>query len=264
MPYRSPNHLNFWEKLMLKTFPPLIAFLIRNWCRTCRVVARINEENERNAVIACNGAVYVSWHQRMFYFFKDFGNRNIIMMISRSKDGDYANDVALRLGFSSVRGSKGKGGHKAMYKLIEKLNEGGRTAGIMVDGPKGPPRVLKMGAIKIAEDTGKPIIPMMYGAEHRIVLKSWDRYFLPVPFTRIVVYHGNPIFVPRGATREEARRIRLEVERVLNEMADVCDTFWGGNPVGKPGYDLVAADTREEIGYFSNPSSSGEGLINNS
>jgi len=96
------------------------------------------------------------------------------------------------------------------------------------------------------------------------VLKSWDRYFLPVPFTRIVVYHGNPIFVPRGATREEARRIRLEVERVLNEMADVCDTFWGGNPVGKPGYDLVAADTREEIGYFSNPSSSGEGLINNS
>jgi lysophospholipid acyltransferase (LPLAT)-like uncharacterized protein len=263
MPYGSPNHLDFWEKLMLKAFPPLITFLIKNWCRTCRVVARINEESERNAVIANNGAVYVTWHQRMFYFFHDFGNRNIIMMISRSKDGDYSNEVALRLGFSSVRGSKGRGGHKAMYKLIEKLKEGGRTAGIMVDGPKGPPRVLKMGAVKIAEDTGKPIIPMMCGAERRIVLKSWDRYFLPVPFTRIVIYHGDPIFVPQGATREEVKRIRLEVENILNEMADVCDTYWGGKPVGKPGYDLAAADLTEKSGYLPNPSGSDEGVTIN-
>lgn len=149
-----------------------------------------------------------------------------------------------------------------MYKLIDKLKEGGHTAGIMVDGPKGPPRALKMGAIKIAEDTGKPIIPMMYGAEHRIVLKSWDRYFLPVPFTRIVVYHGNPIFVPQGATRQEAQRIRIEVEKALNEMADFCDTYFGGTPVGKPGYDLMAADQKGKVGFLPSPSGLEEGMIN--
>lgn len=232
--------MRIWEKVLLKTVPPAAAFLIKHWCGTCRVVERINEEGERNAVKACNGAVYATWHQRMFYFFEDFGNRHIVMMISNSKDGDYANDVALRLGFLSVRGSRKKDGHKAMHQLIDLLRQGGHSAGMMVDGPEGPPRVLKMGTVIIARDTGKPIIPMMYGARRRFALISWDRYIIPVPFTDIVIYHGSPIFVPPHASEEECEQIRLHVEHVMNGMADVCDSFWGGLPVGKPGFDLSA------------------------
>ncbi|HPC47473.1 MAG TPA: lysophospholipid acyltransferase family protein [Deltaproteobacteria bacterium] len=229
------------DRVLLKAVPAAAAWIIKTWCMTCRVTARINEHAERSAVETFGGAVYATWHQRMFYFFHDFGSRHVTMMISRSRDGEYANQVALRLGFLSVRGSSKKGGRDAMRELIERLKSGGHTAGMMADGPTGPPRVLKMGTVKIARETGKPIIPMMYGARRRIVLKSWDRYFIPVPFTDVVVFHGNPVHVPADADEKACESIRQEVERTMNEMADVCDTFWGGVPVGKPGYDLPAA-----------------------
>jgi hypothetical protein len=230
----------FIEKMLLFAVSDLVALLIKAWCRTCFIDARINELAEVNAVRASHGAVYATWHQRMFYFFHDFGARHVTMMISRSNIGDYANRVALRLGFYSVRGSPRKAGRKAMHDLIEKIKAGGHTAGMMADGSKGPARVLKMGAIKIAKETGKPVIPMMYGAKKKIVLWSWDRYFLPVPFTKVVIYHGDPVPVPPDADEEECERIRQKIENIMNEMADVCDSYWGGKPVGKPGFDLPA------------------------
>jgi lysophospholipid acyltransferase (LPLAT)-like uncharacterized protein len=238
MPRLSPNHLNFFERTMLRSIPPVATSLIRNWCLTCRVAARINEEAERSALLEAGGAVYVTWHQRMFYFFHEYGNRGIFMMISRSKDGDYANAVAHRLGVQSVRGSRLRDGHKAMYELIAKVSRDGHTAGMMGDGPIGPPRILKGGTVMIARKTGKPIIPMMYGARRTLVLRSWDRYILPVPYTDIVIYHGDPVYVPGKAQKADLEDIRVQVENALNRMADVCDTYWGGLPIGKPGFDL--------------------------
>lgn len=235
------HRFNALEKAMLTVIPSAAAGLIKAWCLSCSVTARINEHAERRAVAECTGAVYATWHQRMFYFFHDFGARHVTMMISRSRDGEFANEVALRLGFLSVRGSSKRGGRSAMHELIDKLRGGGHTAGMMADGPTGPPRVLKMGTVRIARDTGMPIIPMMYGARRRIVLNTWDRYFIPAPFTDIVIYHGSPVFVPKDAHEEECERIRVEVERIMNDMADVCDTYWGGAPVGKPGLDIHPA-----------------------
>lgn len=234
----SQNHLHLWEKILIKALPPVLAFVIKSWCHTCRVVSRINEESERKSVLACNGAIYATWHQRMLWFFYDARNRHIVVMISKSRDGDYADKVAHRLGFLSVRGSSLGGGRKAMHQLIDILNKGSSMAGMTADGPKGPPRVLKMGTVKMARETSKPIIPIMYGAKRKIILRSWDRYILPVPFTDIVVYYGDPVFVAPDASNEECERIRIEVQRIMNEMADVCDAYWGGNPVGKPGFDL--------------------------
>ncbi len=235
----QPKYTFRWyEKLLLAVGPVVVAFLLRMWCRSCRVVAREDEDREREAVKKYDGCIYPTWHQRMFYFFHDFGSRHVTMMISKSKDGEYANALALKLGFYSVRGSATRGGRTAMHELIDKIRGGGHKAGMMADGPKGPPRVLKMGSIKIARETGRPIIPMMYGAKRRIVFKSWDRYFLPVPFTQVVLLHGEPVFVPPDADEAECERLRQIIERRMNEMADRCDTWWGGQPVGKPGHDL--------------------------
>jgi len=234
-----PYRFSFWEKLLLKFGPSIAAFLLRLWNRSCRVVHREHEQRELDTVRKCGGCVYPTWHQRMFYFYYDFGSRHVTMMISRSKDGEYANALALKLGFYSVRGSATREGKRAMHELIDLLKTGqGRKAGMMADGPKGPPRQLKMGSIKIARETGLPIIPMMYGARRRLVFKSWDRYFLPRPFTKIVVLHGEPVFVPPDADDAECERLRQLITDRLNEMADRCDRWWGGEPVGKPGFDL--------------------------
>jgi lysophospholipid acyltransferase (LPLAT)-like uncharacterized protein len=239
---KLPYKLSFWETVLLRVSTPIVALLLHLWNRTCRVVQRENEEQEVETVKKYRGCVYTTWHQRMFYFFHDFGKRHVTMMGSLSKDGEYANAVALRLGFYTVRGSATLRGKIAMHELIELLKRReGHTAGMMADGPKGPPRQLKMGTIVIARETGLPVIPMMYGAKRRLVFKSWDRFFLPRPFTDIVMIHGEPVFVPPDADDAECERLRQLVTDRMNEMADRCDSWWGGPPVGKPGYDLPAS-----------------------
>jgi lysophospholipid acyltransferase (LPLAT)-like uncharacterized protein len=224
--------------MRVKSF--LVAALLKCWCRTCRLAVCENEAREIAVRHRYGGCVYVAWHQRMFYFGDYFGSRHITLMISKSNDGDLASAASEYLGFRAVRGSGSRYYRSALIALIREMKSGKHSAGMMADGPQGPPRVLKTGTVMIAKKTGKPIIPVVYGAKRRIVFNSWDRYFLPVPFTKIAVLYGEPIFVPPDADSNACERIRQSVERRLNRMADRCDTMWGGDPVGKPGFDLPA------------------------
>ena len=60
----------------------------------------------------------------------------------------------------------------------------------------------------------------------------------PCPLPNIVVLHGEPVFVPPDADEEECERLRRLVTDRMNDMADRCDVWWGGEPLGKPGFDL--------------------------
>ncbi len=230
--------LNWREKIFLKFGTPIIALLIKLWGISCRLSVCEGEQHNIDAIKKAGSCIYSVWHQRMFYFFHYLGSHGLTAMVSKSKDGEFANAVAVWLGFKSVRGSTTQHGRSAMLSLIRKLNKGGHKAGMLVDGPTGPPRIIKMGTIKIAKITGNPIIPVAYGARNKIVAKSWDRYFLPLPFSKIIVIYGEPVSVPGDADKDECERIRKMLEVKMNEMADQCDTWWGGNPVGKPGFDL--------------------------
>ncbi len=225
--------------MLVKSF--LAAALIKCWCHTCRLIVVENEAREIVIRRHYGGCVYTTWHQRMFYFGGYFGSRHVAVMISKSRDGDLASEIGQHLGFRAVRGSGSRYYRSALIALIRDLKSGKHSAGMYADGPQGPPRVFKNGAVMIAKKTGKPIIPMMYGAKRRIVFNSWDRYFLPMPFTKTAVLYGEPIFVPADADSITCERIRKLVEERLNRMADRCDTIWGGDPVGKPGFDLPPA-----------------------
>ena len=70
---------------------------------------------------------------------------------------------------------------------------------------------------------GDPIVPLAWNADRKWVLRSWDRYFIPKPFARVVLYVGTPIRVSRGAGREEMERKRRELETALDRLAAASD-----------------------------------------
>lgn len=208
----------------------LIAALIKLLCLTCRVV-HVDDRNRGVAKKHGGRAVYCTWHQRMFYHFHCFGRLHVTMMISRSRDGDWAASIAHWLGFKSVRGSsrkrgKNKGGSAAMYKLIKTIKEQGDSAGIMADGPLGPARTLKMGAIKIARETGTPLLSEMWGCNRFWRFPTWDGYMIPKPFARICLIHGEPMYVPPDASHEEMEQIRQRMEARMNTDAARCDAYF--------------------------------------
>ena len=104
----------------------------------------------------------------------------------------------------------------ALKQLTKIINAGG-GGGILADGPRGPARVLKMGAVVMARDTRAPIISITWGADRCWVLNSWDRFLIPKPFSRIVIRYAEPIWIPPETKREALEGWRQHVEAWIAE-----------------------------------------------
>lgn len=173
-----------------------------------------------------NGALVIGcWHEQMIAFLAAHsGTFPYMAMASRSKDGEYAAFIATKMGFIPVRGSsrkrgKEKGGKEAIDTYISNMNEGGR-GGITVDGPKGPRRVCKPGIVLIAQQTGSMIVPGGAFAQKYWEFNSWDKFKLPVPFTRIKLRYAEPFAVPADLSATQIGEACRRVETSIKKLED--------------------------------------------
>jgi lysophospholipid acyltransferase (LPLAT)-like uncharacterized protein len=229
MSSKSTKHSQFrwYDPLLLRVIPPLAALLIKLVMISCRVIKVVGEEREQDALKETEGrVVYATWHQRMPYHFHYFGARHVTMMISQSRDGEYAARVARWLGFRDVRGSSTRGGTEALRELTRRIRQG-EKGGMLADGPLGPARVAKMGSVIMARDTDACLIPMLWGADRCWAFNTWDRYLVPKPFARVVVCYEEPMRIPASASGEELENYRRMFEERLNRGTRWCDEHFG-------------------------------------
>ena len=134
------------------------------------------------------------------------------VLISRSRDGELIARWIERGGASTSRGSSSRGGSAALRDVLRTLRRRPHAVVTTPDGPRGPDRRAQPGTILLAQMTGVPIFPMSFAAGRSWRLRSWDRFILPKPFTRLAIVVGDPIAVPREAGKEERERLRVELE----------------------------------------------------
>ncbi|HEX8476280.1 MAG TPA: lysophospholipid acyltransferase family protein [Pyrinomonadaceae bacterium] len=161
--------------------------------------------------------IYTTWHNRVFLATYFFRRRRIVVMTSQSFDGEYIARFIQRFGFGAARGSSTRGGTGALVEMV-RLMRRGCPAGFMIDGPKGPRYVAKMGALLLAKKTGQPVLPFTVNAERFYEISSWDRFQVPLPFTRARVRIAPPIYVPADADQETLQAKRDELQRALDEI----------------------------------------------
>ncbi|HEX9918797.1 MAG TPA: lysophospholipid acyltransferase family protein [Pyrinomonadaceae bacterium] len=163
--------------------------------------------------------IYTSWHQSVFlatYFWRE---RGIVVMTSRSFDGEYIARFIQRFGYGAARGSSSRGAVGALVEMV-KLVRQGRPAGFTIDGPRGPRHVAKMGAVLLAKKTGVPVLPFSVNAERYYAAPSWDGLQVPSPFTRARVQIAPPIHVPPDADEAALEAKRDELQRALDSLND--------------------------------------------
>jgi lysophospholipid acyltransferase (LPLAT)-like uncharacterized protein len=170
-------------------------------------------------------ALWVSWHETLLlalWFFRGLAAR---VMISASRDGELVARIAQRFGFVPVRGSTSRGAFAATRELVAQLRAGERAA-ITPDGPRGPRRRAQAGLVGAARLSGRPVIAVGIGVQRCWRLRSWDRFAVPKPFSRVRLVYGEPVHVPhRGGSDEEwLARIQAEMDRVTRIAED-----WGVN-----------------------------------
>jgi lysophospholipid acyltransferase (LPLAT)-like uncharacterized protein len=155
------------------------------------------------------------WHNRLLIFplvlRRFFSNRHGAALISASRDGDLLSDAIHRFDYDVVRGSSSKLGASGLLQLSEVL-AAGRDVVITPDGPRGPAYELGPGLIFLAQKTGAPVLPinMEYSSCWRV--KSWDRFIVPRPFSKVRVIIGKPEHIRSTSSNAdfEAERLRLQ------------------------------------------------------
>ena len=164
-------------------------------------------------------AVGVAWHNRLLFLPLLFP-RNVRKMtcavVSASRDGQYIADLAGQMGVRSVRGSSRKKGFSALHGVLREIREGNYVC-FTPDGPRGPRYRMSQGPIYAASQLGVPIIPLAINYASRWELKSWDRFQIPKPFSRVTLHLGKRISIPPDLSAEELEQYRLLVEKRLNE-----------------------------------------------
>jgi lysophospholipid acyltransferase (LPLAT)-like uncharacterized protein len=162
--------------------------------------------------------IYTFWHNRVFLATYFWRRRRIVVMTSKSFDGEYIARFIQRFGYGASRGSSTRGATGAVIEMVRLMRAGCPTA-FTIDGPKGPKYVAKMGAVLLAKKTGNPILPFTITADKFWeAKKSWDGFQVPRPFARARVHIAAPIFVRPDADDTELRVKRDELQRALEEL----------------------------------------------
>lgn len=103
-----------------------------------------------------------------------------------------------------VLGSSGNDGRQAAKRLVETLRGGASTL-VYVDGPAGPVRVLKRGALHLAQQAGVPLVAVRVTTSNAWVFtRTWDSKRLPKPFSTIRFEFSSPLTVEADASNLDA------------------------------------------------------------
>jgi len=171
--------------------------------------------------------ILMVWHGRLFITPFFFRNRGIMPMISPSGDGEFLVRLASGWGYKFLRGSGSHSMLRAWATLKDELAQGGEVV-IVPDGPKGPGREMKPGALKLSQVTGAPIVPFSFSAARRKIFGSWDGFLLPWPFQRLKAIYGEPFTVDPGLKDEAFEQERLRIENLLRELDERADHYFDG------------------------------------
>jgi lysophospholipid acyltransferase (LPLAT)-like uncharacterized protein len=227
--------LRLWEKAAFWVFGWISRFLLPLLLATCKVRVFGQEiEREYFAENPGKGLLYASWHRGLFFLVYFYRNLEFIVMASASKDGELAAQATRRFGWIPVRGSSSRRGTVALKEMLELVRKG-HCGGLVVDAPRGPRYISKMGIIVLSKRSGLPIMPVMWSADRFWKLRSWDRTIIPKPFSRIIfLYDDRLIKVPSNASNEECERYRQMLDKSLERLRFRTDHFFQMSGISDP------------------------------
>jgi len=173
--------------------------------------------------------IFCIWHGRILIPVFVHRRENVHAMVSLHTDGEMIAQTLHRLGVRTIRGSSTRGAQRATVEMIRALKRGIICA-IMPDGPKGPRHVFKAGAITMAQKSGAYLLPFTFACSNAFRFrKSWDRFTLPLPFSKSAAIYGEPIAVPVDLEAAAFEDLRLKVESKMLELEKYAEGYFDKN-----------------------------------
>lgn len=204
---------------------------------------RVNQEGAAPFWRPGGKVVVCIWHGRFGLVHKTWsfeaGAPQAKMLISQSREGGIVAHTSRAIGADVIRGSaakkggRGKGGVEAMLAMARHIEgDGGGAIAMTPDGPRGPRMRAGKGPVQLAKLAQAPMLPVAWSTKHRLVMDSWDRFILPLPFGAGALVWGNVVAAPApGASDAEIEAVRQELEQELNRVTAEADRLAGVNAI---------------------------------
>ncbi len=192
--------------------PRVIGFLIGSFVRllTKTLRVRITDDSGLLSNPPEHGLIWMFWHNRMLIIPALYTRytrklRQASVFTSASRDGAMLAAVMRQFGLSAVRGSSSRRGAQALIEC-RRLLKRNYYIGITPDGPRGPIYEMQPGVVQLARVCAVPVVPIAVEYEKAWRLKSWDKFFIPKPFSVVRVRFLPFVHVPDDEDPEAARQ----------------------------------------------------------
>jgi hypothetical protein len=188
---------------------PIIALLARTWRFELPPRSGLADAvwaGKAVVVLAC-------WHEELLPLLWHGRGIGMGVIVSGSRDGEYAARLAEGFGYKALRGSSSRRGGRALLEAVRAL-QAGTSVAFTPDGPRGPRRVFKPGAALAAQRAGVPLVPIRATPVQAWRLRSWDRFAIPKPGALVRIAYGDPIQVGPGS--QGVSEAAAVAERALN------------------------------------------------
>lgn len=219
------GRFSFGQRVALWVVPKLTAL----WLALIGSTLRFEVIAEEGAIPATPPArgIFCFWHRCTLpagWYFRKF---HCSILISQSFDGELIARTLGLLGYGSVRGSSSRGGAAGLVGMREVLARGEPVV-FTADGPRGPIYQSKAGPVKLAAMTGDPIGCFYLLPQHAWIMQSWDRFLVPLPFSRVVVSWACAVQAPAADADAAALSAkRLELNNALERARLQAEQHFG-------------------------------------
>jgi hypothetical protein len=212
------------KKLVARFGPPLAYWTIRVLGWTMRL-EEVHPEIPGAFYDRGISAIGAFWHGRLLMMPLVYKGKKLGFLVSPHRDGQIVGKALERFGYHAILGSTTRRGFAA-FKQMLKANREGADIALTPDGPRGPRYQVQIGVIELAKLTGRPIVPLTFGASHRKIFNTWDRFLLPCPFSRGVYIWGEPVQVDPKGDRAHLEEKRILLEERLKELTEQADRYF--------------------------------------
>ncbi len=199
----------------------VVKYLVNVLCKTLKIT-EVNKKNIDN--LGNRNYVLVFWHGTMLLPWYLFRNKNLTAIVSKSKDGNILTKLLQMWNYNVQRGSSSKAGKEVLQKLIENALQN-KSIAITPDGPRGPEKEMKAGAVIIAKKANVPLILVGIAFKKKKILNSWDKFQVPYLFTKAYAVYSEPILINKNLSYEETDKKIKEIEKELNNLQNQAEQY---------------------------------------
>lgn len=192
-------------------------------CRSLKI-NEVNKEMFSHLINENKNFVAAFWHGTMTLPWFILKNYDMVGLTSKSKDGDLLAKILRYWKYRVIRGSSTKGGDVALGIMIDHAKNK-KSIAITPDGPRGPAKKMKPGAVIIAKKTGIPLVLIGVGYKKKKLLKSWDSFQIPNLFSEVNIVYSDPIYVSKELSYDETSKVIENCEKKLNELQSKAEIF---------------------------------------